>query len=98
MKNQRFIPALLLVLIPILAFSQVTTNWNDILNLGISVDEYDRIDLYADLDGIHLIVQETEGLTYYLFDPGGQQIRSSTRDDNVSESPKLNRIVVTCPH
>jgi hypothetical protein len=52
----------------------------------------DRIDLYTDRDGNHLIVQKSNQLVYYLFTATGTQVRSSVRDNNVSEDPRLSKI------
>ncbi len=81
-----------LFLIPILGFSQ-NSNWNNTIDLNVSVNSADRIDLYTDVSGNHIIVQKSNQLVYYLFSSAGTLIRSSVRDNNVSENPRLSRIV-----
>lgn len=82
----------LLLLIPFLRFTQ-SSNWNSIIDLNVSVSSGDRLDLYTDKDGNHIIVQKSNQLVYYLFSATGSQVRTSTRDNNVSEDPRLSRFV-----
>jgi hypothetical protein len=86
-----FLLIALLMLFPKSSYSQYY-NWNDIIDLNISVTNDDRIDLYTDRDGNHVIVQKSNQLVYYLFSATGSQIRSSVRDNNVSEDPRLSKI------
>jgi hypothetical protein len=88
----RFLLTVLVLLLPLLGFSQ-SSNWLSTIDLDVSVSSSDRIDLYTDKDGNHIIVQKSNQLVYYLFSATGSQVRTSTRDNNVSESPRLSRIV-----
>lgn len=90
MSKQLFLAAALL-LIPLFVFSQ-SSNWLSSIDLNLSVNSGDRIDLYTDKDGNHIIVQKSNQLVYYLFSPTGTQIRTSVRDNDVSEYPRLSRI------
>lgn len=91
MSKQLFLVAVLL-LIPLFVFSQ-SSNWLSSIDLNVSVNSSDRLDLYTDKDGNHIIVQKSNQLVYYLFSATGTQIRTSVRDNNVSEYPRLSRIV-----
>lgn len=90
--SYRSLFTVLMLLSPFVGFSQ-SSNCNSTINLNVSVSSSDRIDLYTDKDGNHIIVQKSNQLVYYLFSATGSQIRTSTRDNNVSENPRLNRIV-----
>ncbi|TVM01980.1 MAG: hypothetical protein CV087_10145 [Candidatus Brocadia sp. WS118] len=92
MRKQLTLVVVFLVLIPMSGFSQ-SSNWLSTVNLNISVSSSDRIDLYTDKDGNHIIVQKSDQLIYYLFSATGTQIRTSVRDNNVSEDPRLSKIV-----
>ncbi len=92
MNKQKIISVILWLLLPVMVFSQ-SSNWNSAINLNVSANSSDRIDLYTDADGNHIIVQKSNQLVYYLFSPSGTLIRSSVRDNNVNESPRLSRIV-----
>jgi hypothetical protein len=56
------------------------------------VDDADRIDLYTNKDGNHIIVQTSSQLKYYLYSYAGYQIRSVTIDNSISENPRLSCI------
>lgn len=90
--SYRSLLTVLMLLLPIVGFSQ-SSNWNSAIDLNVSVNSSDRIDLYTDKDGNHVIVQKSNQLVYYLFSATGSQVRTSTRDNNVSEDPRLSRIV-----
>jgi hypothetical protein len=92
MNKQIILVVVLWLLLPVMAFSQ-SSNWLSTINLNVSVNSSDRIDLYTDVNGNHIIVQKSNQLVYYLFSPSGTLIRSSVRDNNVSEDPRLSRIV-----
>lgn len=92
MSKQSFLLVTLWLLFPLLLFSQ-SSNWNSTINLNVSVNSSDRVDLYTDKDGNHVIVQKSNQLIYYLFSATGSQIRTSVRDNNVTEDPRLSRIV-----
>lgn len=92
MVKQWLIRAALLLLIPIWGISQ-STNWNSVIDLNVIVDSDARIDLYTDTDGNHVIVQKSDQLLYYLFSATGSQVRTSTRDSDVSEDPRLSKIM-----
>lgn len=75
--------------------SQPSSNWNDIIDLNVNVicDQFaDVMDLYVNRDGLHIIVQRSNQLDYYLFSATGSQVRTSTRNNNVSEDPRLSKI------
>jgi hypothetical protein len=92
---KRLIYSAIFMLLPFAVFSQ-SSNWLSTINLNVSVTYNDRVDLYTDTDGNHIIVQKSNQLVYYLFSPTGTLIRSSVRDNNVSEDPRLSRIVGKC--
>lgn len=91
MFKQMILITVLLLLIPCAGIPQ-SSNWLSTIDLNVSVNSGDRIDLYTDKDGNHVIVQKSNQLVYYLFSATGTQIRTSTRDNNVSEDPRLSRI------
>ncbi len=66
----RFLLFALTLLFPIFGFSQ-SSDWLSTINLNVSVNSSDRIDLYTDKDGNHIIVQKSNQLVYYLFNPTG---------------------------
>jgi len=76
MSKLGFFLGALLVLIPIGGFSQ-SSNWNSIIDLNVTVSSGDRIDLYTDRDGNHVIVHKSNQLVYYLFNAAGSQVRTS---------------------
>ncbi|RMF55131.1 MAG: hypothetical protein D6748_15600, partial [Calditrichaeota bacterium] len=81
---------LLVITLIVIGLAQ-SSNWNNTINLNISVNSADRIDLYTDADGNHVIVQKSNQLVYYLFSATGNQIRS-TVIDNFTEDPRLSQI------
>lgn len=91
MSKLGFFLGALLVLIPIGGFSQ-SSNWNSIIDLNVTVSSGDRIDLYTDRDGNHVIVHKSNQLVYYLFNAAGSQVRTSVRD-NFTEDPRLSKII-----
>jgi hypothetical protein len=90
--SHRLLSVAVLLLIPLSVFSQ-SSNWNSTIDLEVSLDSEDRLGLHTDKDGNHIIVQESDQLVYYLFSATGTEIRTSVRDNNVSEEPRLSRIV-----
>ncbi|GEM_PF-6259596 len=80
----------LFLICPLYIFSQ-SSNWNSTINLNVTVSSSDRIDLFTNKNGHHVIVQKSNQLTYYLFSATGNQIRSSVID-NLTENPRLSGI------
>ena len=78
-----------LLFVPFLSFSQT---WLSTVDLNLTVDSEDRIDIYTNKDGNHIILQTQSQLKYYLFSATGTQIRSTTIDNNISETPRLSCI------
>lgn len=77
--------------ITLTAYSQ-SSNWNSTINTNVTATSADRIDLYTDADGNHMILHKSNQLVYYLFSATGSQVRSSVID-NFTEDPRLSRIV-----
>lgn len=95
MKTNLIFSIIFIWLLSIEILSQPSSSWNDIIDLNIDVisDEFaDVMDLYVDRDGLHIIVQRSNQLDYYLFSPTGSQIRSLVIDNNVTEDPRLSKI------
>ena len=65
--------------------------WQPIYNLNINIDYEDCLDLYTDVDGNHVIHQNDQNLTYYLYSSTGSLIRSVVID-NLNEYPRLSKI------
>ncbi len=65
--------------------------WQNTITLSPEITLYagDRIDLFTNQDGNHIIVQQSSQLRYFLFTYNGQLVRSSVID-NVNESPHLS--------
>lgn len=96
MKTSSIFTIIFTLLLSIEILSQPSSNWNDIIDLNVDVisDEFaDVMDLYVDRDGLHIVVQRSNQLDYYLFSPTGSQIRSSVIDNNVTEDPRLSKII-----
>ncbi len=66
-------------------------SWNSVIDLNVAANSSDRVDLYADSYGIHIVFHKSNQLVYYLFSVDGTQIRTSVRD-NFTESVRLSRI------
>ncbi len=77
------------IVLPFLLFAQT---WKNTIDLNLTVDDADRIDLYTNADGNHVILQTSSQLKYYLFSYNGTQVRTVTIDNNVSEYPRLSCI------
>ncbi len=77
------------IVLPFLLFAQT---WKNTIDLNLTVDDADRIDLYTNADGNHVILQSSSQLKYYLFSYNGTQVRTVTIDNNVSEYPRLSCI------
>jgi hypothetical protein len=73
------------LLLPVILFAQ-SSNWNSVVDLNLSVNDYDRLDLYIDTDGIHVLVENGSTLKYYLYSLSGSQIRTSTIDGSISST------------
>jgi hypothetical protein len=86
--RKRLIFSAIFMLLPFAVFSQ-SSNWLSTINLNVSVNSTDRIDLYTDVEGNHVIVQKSNQLVYYLFNPTGTLIRSSVRDNNGFRHPMI---------
>ena len=82
-----------LLLTSFFAFGQ-GTNWRPTIDLQANMDIDDRIDLYVNQHGLHVIIQNANNLVYCLFDPvTGELLQDQIRDDNVTEDPRISRIV-----
>lgn len=68
--SYRSLLTVLMLLLSVVGFSQ-SSNWNSVIDLNVSVSNSDRIDLYTDKDGNHVIVQKSSQLVYYLFSATG---------------------------
>lgn len=65
--------------------------WKNTIDLSISAGSNERIDLYSDAAGNHLVVQTASQIIYYLYSYNGTLIRSSTLDTH-SESKRLSSV------
>ena len=79
----------LFVLTPFLIFAQT---WRSTIDLNISVDYGDRIDLYTNVDGNHILLHEGSQIKYYLFSYNGSQVRSSTGVSSINENTRLAKL------
>ena len=70
------------LLLPLFLFAQ-SSNWNDVIDLNLSVNDDDRIDLYTDEDGNHILVENGSTLKYYLYSSSGSQVRTYTIDGSI---------------
>ena len=68
------------LLLPVVIFAQ-SSNWNSVVDLNLNVTANDRLDLYTDKDGIHILVENGSTLKYYLYSLAGSQVRTSTIDN-----------------
>ncbi len=83
MFKRYFVLTALLVLMPVWGFSQ-SSNWNAAIELNVSASPGDRIDLYTDQDGNHVIIQYANQLNYCAFKPDGTFIHESVIDNNAA--------------
>ena len=74
---------LFFVLIPAFLFAQ-SSNWNSVVDLNLSVNSTDRLDLYTDKSGNHILVENGSTLKYYLYSYSGSLIRQYTIDASAS--------------
>jgi hypothetical protein len=83
------------ILFFLLMFSSVlfSQTWQNTLtlNTGLTIDQNDRIDLYTNQDGNHIIIHKSNQLYYYLYTYNGLHVRH-TVIDNFTELPKLSRV------
>ena len=64
-------------------------SWKPTVDLSISAGSSDRISLFSNQAGNHLLVQKSNQLNYYLYKYDGTLIRATTLD-TYSESKRLN--------
>ncbi len=76
------------LLMTTLLFAQT---WKNAIDLNISAGNNERIGLYTDSNGNHLIVQTASQINYYLYNSAGSILRSSTIDSH-SESKRLSLV------
>lgn len=76
---------LFIVLIPAFLFSQ-NSNWKSVVDLNLSVNSTDHIDLYTDKNGNHILVENGSTLKYYLYSYSGSQVRSTTINGSISSA------------
>ncbi|HFD32635.1 MAG TPA: T9SS type A sorting domain-containing protein [Gammaproteobacteria bacterium] len=74
---------LFFILIPAVLFAQ-SSNWNSVVDLNLSVNSTDRLDLYTDKSGNHILVENGSTLKYYLYSYSGSLIRQYTIDASAS--------------
>jgi len=79
-----------LLLLSSMLFSQTWQNTMT-LNTGLTIVEDDRIDLYTNQDGNHILIHQENQLYYYLYTYNGLHVRH-TVIDNFTEEPKLSRV------
>jgi hypothetical protein len=87
MYTTKSVCLLIIFFLPLFIFAQT---WKSTIDLNLIVDDADRIDLYTNKDGNHIIVQTSSQLKYYLYSYAGYQIRSVTIDNSISENPRLS--------
>lgn len=80
---------ILILLIPLFVSGQT---WKSTIDLNISVDTDDVLDLYTNADGNHVLWHDGSEVNYYHFTYNGSQIRSSSIISSISEYPKLARM------
>ena len=76
---------LFFVLLPLFLIAQ-SSDWNSVVDLNLSVNGNDRIDLYTNKDGNHILVENGSTLKYYLYSYSGSQVRSYTIDGSISST------------
>jgi hypothetical protein len=76
---------LFFLLLPFMLLAQ-SSNWNSVVDLNLSVGLNDRIDLYTNKDGNHILVEDGSTLKYYLYGPTGSQIRTYTVDGSITST------------
>jgi len=81
-----------LIVLFILPFFLSAQTWKNTVDLNLTVDDQDRIDIYTNADGNNIILQTSSQLKYYLFSYSGTQVRTVTLDNNISEYPRLSCI------
>ena len=79
----------ILLVLPTIISSQT---WKNSIDLNLTIDDQDRIDLYTNADGNNIILHTSSQLKYYLFSYNGTQVRTVTLDNNISEYPRLSCI------
>lgn len=89
MRKKNILILILSMLIPLLISGQT---WRSTIDLNISVDYDDFIDLYSNVDGNRVLWHDGSQVKYYLFTYNGSQVRSSTIVSSINEYPKLARI------
>ena len=87
MDSTKLVCLLIIFILPFFIFAQT---WKSTIDLNLTVDDADRIDLYTNKNGNHIIVQTSSQLKYYLYSYAGSQIRSVTIDNSISENPRLS--------
>src|SRR4030042_1488277 len=87
MYSTKLVYLLIIFILPLFIFAQT---WKSTIDLNLTVDDADRIDLYTNKNGNHIIVQTSSQLKYYLYSYAGSQIRSVTIDNSISENPRLS--------
>jgi hypothetical protein len=80
---------LILLVLPSFIFAQT---WKSSIDLNLTVDDADRIDLYTNADGNNIILHTSSQLKYYLFSYNGTQVRTATIDNSLSGYPRLSCI------
>ena len=87
MYSTKLVCLLIIFILPLFVFAQT---WKSTIDLNLTMDDADRIDLYTNKDGNHIIVQTSSQLKYYLYSYAGSQIRSVIIDNSISENPRLS--------
>ena len=90
MYSTKLVCLLIIFILPLFIFAQT---WKSTIDLNLTMDDADRIDLYTNKNGNHIIVQTSSQLKYYLYSYAGSQIRSVTIDNSISENPRLSCVI-----
>jgi hypothetical protein len=70
----------------------VAQTWNSSIDLNLAVDSGDRIDLYTNMDGNHILVHEGNQVKYYLYSYDGSAVRNSTIVSSIDEDTRMAKI------
>jgi hypothetical protein len=88
--RQFIFPLILIVLLPFLANSQT---WLSDIDLNVSVTpSLDKIDLFTNRDGNHVLLHKGDEVVYYLFSYNGSQVRSTTVASSMNEDERLAKV------
>lgn len=85
-----FFKAMILLLFA--SYSSIGQTWKSSVDLDVEVGSGDRIDLFTNADGNHVLIHDGSSVVYRLFSYNGTAVRNQTITSSIDEDERLAKI------